>query len=208
MGKKKAKSASPQLKAAGDGRPEVEVEPSRCTRPGCGSTERERYYSTQIQPFAGEDAMGRPFTHIVRRWTRCKACGQPRVDRSFENRIETELAEEDLEELVGQAGDAAASAENGEASRKPEPAGSSNAEEGEAGSGPTDAEVDRAADQAEAELGIAGALVDLAEQLGEQFDGAKPSSADSAGKGEPSGNRPKQPGAHRKQQKKPAVKDL
>ena len=60
------------------------VEPSRC--PHCGSTEREAYSQTTSQEFAGETPAGDPFTHIVRRWTRCRDCGSPRVDRTFERR--------------------------------------------------------------------------------------------------------------------------
>jgi nitrate reductase cytochrome c-type subunit len=66
-------------------RQEVEAEASRCLK--CGSTERERYTATRVQPFAGVDPAGRPYTHIVRRWTRCAACKQARIDRTFENRV-------------------------------------------------------------------------------------------------------------------------
>jgi len=63
---------------------QVDAPKSRCRN--CGSTERERYFRTTTQGYAGTDAQGRPFTHIVRRWTRCKQCRQVRVDRCFENR--------------------------------------------------------------------------------------------------------------------------
>lgn len=60
------------------------VEPSRC--PQCGSTQREAYSQTTTQEYAGETPDGRPYTHIIRRWTRCRACGHPRVDRTYEQR--------------------------------------------------------------------------------------------------------------------------
>lgn len=58
------------------------VEPSRC--PSCGSTDRDRYYRTTVQEHAGLGPDGRPYARIVRRWTRCQACGQHRVDRTLE----------------------------------------------------------------------------------------------------------------------------
>ena len=58
---------------------------SRCKR--CGSTERTKYGSPRIQEYAGILANGDRYTHIVRNRTRCLACGQARIDRSFENRI-------------------------------------------------------------------------------------------------------------------------
>ena len=61
----------------------VAAELTRCR--GCQSTERVPYFRTTAQVFAGVDAAGRPYTHIVRRYTRCKNCGQPRIDRSCEN---------------------------------------------------------------------------------------------------------------------------
>lgn len=57
---------------------------TRCAK--CGSTEREPYQWKQEQEFAGTDGGGQPYTHIVRRRTRCAACGQMRIDRTFENR--------------------------------------------------------------------------------------------------------------------------
>ena len=59
------------------------VEPSRCRR--CGSTRRGDYYGKTGQAFRGEHN-GQPFTHIVRRRTKCLDCGQVRIDRAFENR--------------------------------------------------------------------------------------------------------------------------
>lgn len=74
----------------------VTVEPTRCL--GCQSTEREAYFRTTVQPFAGVDPSGRPYTHVVRRYTRCAGCGQLRIDRSLENRTGGEgLAEGEIE---------------------------------------------------------------------------------------------------------------
>jgi hypothetical protein len=61
----------------------VNVEPSRCKR--CGSTRRSDYYGKTEQAFQGE-YNGRPYTHIVRRRTKCLGCGQIRIDRTYENR--------------------------------------------------------------------------------------------------------------------------
>jgi len=57
---------------------------SRC--PKCQSTERGPYTRTTKQAHAGVDPDGHPYTHVVRRWTRCLACGQSRIDRTYENR--------------------------------------------------------------------------------------------------------------------------
>ncbi|HUX16388.1 MAG TPA: hypothetical protein VMW52_07925 [Phycisphaerae bacterium] len=67
---------------------QVEAPKSRCRK--CGSTERERYFRVKVQVYAGTDPQGRPFTHILRRWTHCKQCRQLRVDRALENRAEAE----------------------------------------------------------------------------------------------------------------------
>ena len=72
---------------------EVAVEPSRCNK--CQSTEREPYFHKHVQEYAGFDPRhGGLYTHIIRRWTRCRACGQVRIDRFYENRIE-KLPKED-----------------------------------------------------------------------------------------------------------------
>ena len=63
----------------------ITVDPSRCRR--CGSTRRSDYYGKTEQAFRGEHN-GQPFTHIVRRRTRCLDCGQLRVDRAYENRAD------------------------------------------------------------------------------------------------------------------------
>ena len=61
----------------------ITVEPSRCKR--CGSTRRGDYYGKTEQAFQGVQD-GLPFTHIVRRRTKCLDCGQVRIDRAYENR--------------------------------------------------------------------------------------------------------------------------
>lgn len=63
----------------------ITVEPSRCRR--CESTRRSDYYGKTEQAFQGCHD-GRPFTHIVRRPTRCLDYGQLRIERSYENRVE------------------------------------------------------------------------------------------------------------------------
>lgn len=62
----------------------AEAHVSRCAK--CGSTDRTAYSNTKVYPFPGTDREGHPYTHVVRRTTRCKACGQARIDRSVENR--------------------------------------------------------------------------------------------------------------------------
>lgn len=63
----------------------VTVEASRCRK--CSSTQRSRYFRVTALPSSGIDREGQPFTHVVRRWTRCLSCGQCRIDRSLENRV-------------------------------------------------------------------------------------------------------------------------
>lgn len=58
---------------------------SRCR--ACGSTERKPYTQTREQEHGGVDREGRPYTHIIRRWTSCADCGQARIDTSYENRV-------------------------------------------------------------------------------------------------------------------------
>lgn len=58
--------------------------PSRCKK--CGSTERSKYIGRpNITEYAGT-RNGEPYTHVVRRRTKCSACGQSRFDISHENR--------------------------------------------------------------------------------------------------------------------------
>jgi len=64
--------------------PQVQAAKTRC--PACGSTDRESYSGTVVQEFGGITPDGKPHTHIVRRRTVCRACGQCRVDRFYENR--------------------------------------------------------------------------------------------------------------------------
>lgn len=65
-------------------RPEIDTPTVRCPR--CGSTDRDRYDRTVVQEFGGLGPHGEPYTHIVRRFTRCSQCGQARVERTLENR--------------------------------------------------------------------------------------------------------------------------
>ena len=64
--------------------PQVQAALTRC--PACGSTDRESYSGTLAQEYGGITPDGKPHTHIVRRRTACRACGQCRVDRFYENR--------------------------------------------------------------------------------------------------------------------------
>lgn len=60
---------------------------SRCT---CGSTERTKYFRRETYELPSgsrrHPQSGLPVTHVVYRYTRCKACRQFRRDRQFENR--------------------------------------------------------------------------------------------------------------------------
>ena len=70
---------SPNVKAD-----QSEVVLSRCAK--CGSTEREPYFGTPFEvPFAGEKD-GKPYTHVVKKRTKCSVCGQHRRDMIYENR--------------------------------------------------------------------------------------------------------------------------
>jgi hypothetical protein len=63
------------------------IVPATATRcPACGSTDRSGYHRTTEADYSGLTPDGQACTHIVRRWTTCAACGQQRVDRSYENR--------------------------------------------------------------------------------------------------------------------------
>ncbi len=61
----------------------AEAPASRCAK--CGSTNREHYDRRTVQTYAGIDPAGRPYTRIIRRWTKCTDCGQHRIDRTYEN---------------------------------------------------------------------------------------------------------------------------
>ena len=63
--------------------PVVTVAATQCQK--CGSTERGRYTRTTETPHPCVWD-GRSYTHVVRRWTACAACGQSRIDRTLENR--------------------------------------------------------------------------------------------------------------------------
>lgn len=63
----------------------VQGDLTRC--PSCDSTEREPYTGKTEMEFSGTTPDGLPYTHIVRRRTRCQACGQHRIDRVYENRV-------------------------------------------------------------------------------------------------------------------------
>lgn len=91
--KQGAKQAATKRPTAKAGRPpgaktrqreQVAVIPSRC--PVCGSTERLRYTRTTETAYGGTDPAGNPYTHLVRRWTACRDCGQSRIDKTFESR--------------------------------------------------------------------------------------------------------------------------
>ena len=58
---------------------------TRC--PVCGSSDRGPYNRVTETLCATAAPDGNPATHIVRRWTACKSCGQARIDRSYENRL-------------------------------------------------------------------------------------------------------------------------
>lgn len=65
----------------------IDHDPSAC--PKCRSTEREPYFGAPLeQEFSGTRPNGQAYTHIVRRRTRCKNCGQARIDRTYENRLQ------------------------------------------------------------------------------------------------------------------------
>ena len=65
--------------------PVVAAPASECPAPGCGSTERGPYLDRTEQAYDGL-IDGKPYTHIVRRRCRCLACGQLRIDRTYERR--------------------------------------------------------------------------------------------------------------------------
>ena len=67
--------------------PHCELVKSRC--PACGSTDRARYHdsTTRVLRHAGTTQDGRPYNVVVRKRTWCLACGQVRIDVSYENRV-------------------------------------------------------------------------------------------------------------------------
>lgn len=62
--------------------PVVTVEPSRC--PECGATDREDYNNTVTREIPGVLPDGRPYCRVTWRRTRCLACGQHRIDKTYE----------------------------------------------------------------------------------------------------------------------------
>jgi len=71
--------------------PQVEAGVTRC--PACGSSSRTAYFAVTAQEHGGISPDGKPYTHIVRRRTVCRNCGQHRVDRCYENRVKPTDAE-------------------------------------------------------------------------------------------------------------------
>lgn len=83
---KNERAASPAANASQETKRDiVEVELPRCKK--CGSTDREPYHGTTTyeKPIEGEHN-GEPFTHVIWKRTRCRSCGQARVDKYRENR--------------------------------------------------------------------------------------------------------------------------
>ena len=76
---------APAATPAAEGKtPIVQATATRCF--ACQSTDRYGYYNVSAQEFGGVAPDGHPYTHIVRKWTRCRNCGQTRIDRVYENR--------------------------------------------------------------------------------------------------------------------------
>lgn len=58
---------------------------TRCRK--CDSTEREKYFGTPtVFEITGVDEDGKAYNRKVMKRTRCKACGQQRLDSFFELR--------------------------------------------------------------------------------------------------------------------------
>ncbi len=62
----------------------ADVHLSRC--PNCQSTERTEYTNPNEQ-FYPHTHEGKTYTHIIKRRTTCKNCGQARIDRARGNRV-------------------------------------------------------------------------------------------------------------------------
>lgn len=68
--------------------PIVELRKSSCPR--CGSTEHTNYHNVRTPLLSsGITSDGREYNCIVWRRTSCKICGQSRIDKSYEHRMET-----------------------------------------------------------------------------------------------------------------------
>lgn len=76
--KPKTKQAPQPTAAKRVARPEVNVAPSAC--PSCGSTEREGYAGTKARKLSGELPDGRRYQTVIWKPTKCRGCGQNRVD--------------------------------------------------------------------------------------------------------------------------------
>lgn len=61
--------------------PKVEKQAEAKTRcPKCLSIKRERYHRVRSREISGTTRDGRPYDRITWRRTRCKSCGQNRID--------------------------------------------------------------------------------------------------------------------------------
>lgn len=80
----KTKKAGRPKGAKTQPRDTVTAAPTRCKT--CGSTEREPYQSTRRVPHSGWTQSNEPYTEVVFRTTRCRSCGQARVDIAHEYR--------------------------------------------------------------------------------------------------------------------------
>lgn len=58
---------------------------SQC--PVCLSTDRSGYFNVKTREFSGSAPNGQPYNYVSRKQTRCRKCGQRRVDITFENVI-------------------------------------------------------------------------------------------------------------------------
>ena len=65
---------------------QIDVIPPSC--PKCGCTDREPYFAIKRLAISGVTPAGVPYTRITFRRTRCKGCGQSRIDRVFESPAE------------------------------------------------------------------------------------------------------------------------
>ena len=63
----------------------AEIKLSRCGK--CNSTDHTPYNNVREMPGDGKTSDGQPYNFIVWRRTSCRQCGQTRIDRSFEYRL-------------------------------------------------------------------------------------------------------------------------
>lgn len=90
--RKRAKKATRKKATTKPGRPAgspnvdvqtVRVMPSAC--PKCASTERGEYTRAHSKAITGRDTdTGRIYNRVTWRHTKCKACGQARIDKAYE----------------------------------------------------------------------------------------------------------------------------